>query len=323
MTAVDKTAQTAPATPRGSSASGTSGPRNTGRSYRRSPLSRLRSLPLYLAGIAVFVFSVFPVYWMVATAFKPTGEIFTRDQRLVPQAPTLEHFDRVINGQLIPGVNFGTFLANSLMVTLGAVAMGALFSLLAAVAVARFRFKLRSAFIVLLIVIQMVPMEAMIISIFINFRSLSEASGVALLGNLSGLLIVYTAVSLPITILMLRGFVAAVPKELEEAAAIDGASGWTIFWRILMPLVAPGLVAASIFAFITAWNEFIVALTFLGRSTDNYTLPLTLSYYFGRFGTEWGPIMAASTLLTIPVMIFFLFVQRRMVSGLTMGAVKG
>jgi N,N'-diacetylchitobiose transport system permease protein len=154
-------------------------------------------------------------------------------------------------------------------------------------------------------------------------QALSDATGAQLLGNLSGLLIVYTAVSLPITILMLRGFVVAVPKELEEAAAIDGAGGWTIFWRILMPLVAPGLVAASIFAFITAWNEFIVALTFLGRSTDNYTLPLTLSYYFGRFGTEWGPIMAASTLLTIPVMIFFLFVQRRMVSGLTMGAVKG
>ncbi|WP_017546354.1 carbohydrate ABC transporter permease [Nocardiopsis prasina] len=323
MTAVDKTARTTTAATRGSSSGGSHGPGSPRRVHRRSPLRRLRDLPLYLAGIAVFLFSVFPVYWMVSTAFKPTGEIFTRDQRLFPQAPTLDHFDRVINGQLIPGVNFGTFLANSLLVTLGAVTMGALFSLLAAVAVARFRFKLRSAFIMLLIVIQMVPMEAMIISIFINFRSLSEATGMQLLGNLSGLLIVYTAVSLPITILMLRGFVAAVPKELEEAAAIDGASGWTIFWRILMPLVAPGLVAASIFAFITAWNEFIVALTFLGRSTDNYTLPLTLSYYFGRFGTEWGPIMAASTLLTIPVMIFFLFVQRRMVSGLTMGAVKG
>ncbi len=315
MSAVDKTTRTASAASKGS--------QGGGRTYRRSPLRRLRDLPLYVAGIAVFVFSVFPVYWMVATAFKPTGEIFTRDQSLIPQAPTLAHFDRVIYGQLIPGVNFGTFLTNSLLVTLGAVAMGAFFSLLAAVAVARFRFKLRSAFIMLLIVIQMVPMEAMIISIFINFRSLSEATGIQLLGNLTGLLVVYTAVSLPITILMLRGFVAAVPKELEEAAAIDGAGSWTIFWRILMPLVAPGLVAASIFAFITAWNEFIVALTFLGRSTDNYTLPLTLSYYFGRFGTEWGPIMAASTLLTIPVMIFFLFVQRRMVSGLTMGAVKG
>jgi N,N'-diacetylchitobiose transport system permease protein len=322
MTATDHTTRTArPSTAAG--AKGGAGGDARKRVHRRGPLRRLRSAPLYLAGIAVFLFSVFPVYWMVVTAFKPVGEIFTRDQTLVPSAPTLEHFDRVLNGQLIPGVNFWQFLANSLFVTIASVAMGAFLSLLAAVAVARFRFRMRTAFIILLMVIQMVPMEAMIISIFINFRQLSDVSGVELLGNLSGLLIVYTAVSLPITIMMLRGFVAAVPKELEEAAAIDGAGAWTIFWRVLMPLVAPGLVAASIFAFITAWNEFIVALTFLGRSTDNYTLPLTLSYYFGRFGTEWGPIMAASTLLTIPVMVFFLFVQRRMVSGLTMGAVKG
>jgi N,N'-diacetylchitobiose transport system permease protein len=298
-------------------------PRPARRPRRLRPARAVRRGLLYAAGAAVFLFSVFPVYWMVVTAFKPVSEIFSGTPRLVPAAPTLEHFDRVVNGELIPGVDFWQFLLNSLIVTLGAVTAGALMSLLAAVAVARFKFRLRSAFIVLLMVIQMVPMEAMIISIFINFRQIQDGTGVQMLGNLTGILVVYTAVSLPITIMMLRGFVNAVPKELEEAAAIDGAGNWTIFWRILMPLVAPGLVAASIFAFITAWNEFIVALTFLGRSTDHYTLPLTLSYYFGRFGTEWGSIMAASTLLTIPVMVFFLFVQRRMVSGLTMGAVKG
>ncbi|WP_150242156.1 carbohydrate ABC transporter permease [Nocardiopsis quinghaiensis] len=322
MTATDDTTRPAPRE-RATGSAEAGGAGRSGRARRRGTTRRLRSVPLYLAGVAVFLFSVFPVYWMVITALKPVGEIFTRDQTVFPRTPTLEHFDRVLNGQLIPGVNFWQFLGNSLFVTVAAVAMGAFLSLLAAVAVARFRFRLRTTFIILLMVIQMVPMEAMIISIFINFRQLSDVSGMQLLGNLSGLLIVYTAVSLPITIMMLRGFVAAVPKELEEAAAIDGAGPWTVFWRVLMPLVAPGLVAASIFAFITAWNEFIVALTFLGRSTDNYTLPLTLSYYFGRFGTEWGPIMAASTLLTIPVMLFFLFVQRRMVSGLTMGAVKG
>ncbi|MBB5432199.1 carbohydrate ABC transporter permease [Nocardiopsis composta] len=293
------------------------------RRRRRPPMALARRAGLYLAGVAVLLFSVFPVYWMVATAFRSQGEIFSAEQTLFPRTLTLEHFDRVVNGRLLPGVDFWQFLANSLTVTLGAVLAGALFSLLAAVAVARFRFRLRTAFIVLLMIIQMVPMEAIIISIFINFRKLQDATGITMLGNLTGILIVYTAVSLPITIMMLRGFVAAVPKELEEAAAIDGATNAVVFWRILMPLVAPGLVAASIFAFITAWNEFVVALTFLGRSTDSFTLPLTLSYYFGRTGTEWGPIMAASTLLTIPVMIFFLFVQRRMVSGLTMGAVKG
>lgn len=293
------------------------------RRRRSAPAKTLGRAGLYLAGIAVFLFSVFPVYWMIATAFKPGGELFSSTPTLVPLDPTLKNFDQVINGNAVPGVSFWTFLTNSLLVTLGAVGAGAVLALLAAVAVARFRFRLRTAFIITLMVIQMVPVEALIISIFINFRKIQDGTGIEMLGSLTGILIAYTAVSLPITIMMLRGFVQAVPKELEEAAAIDGAGHWTVFWRILMPLVAPGLVAASIFAFITAWNEFIIALTFLGRSSENYTLPLTLSYYFGRYGTEWGAIMAASTLLTVPVMIFFLFVQRRMVSGLTMGAVKG
>ncbi|TDQ52110.1 carbohydrate ABC transporter permease [Actinorugispora endophytica] len=294
---------------------------------RTDPLLRARRIAgrtgLYAAGLAVFAFSVFPVYWMIATAFKPGGELFAREPTLLPRNPTLDNFDQVVNGNVIPGVDFWQFLVNSLTVTLGSVAVGAVLALLAAIAVARFRFRLRTTLIVTLMVVQMVPVEALIISIFINFRQIQEGTGVELLGTLTGLVLAYSAVSLPITIMMLRGFVAAVPKELEEAAAIDGAGHWTVFWRILMPLVAPGLVAASIFAFITAWNEFIIALTFLGRSSETYTLPLTLSYYFGRYGTDWGSIMAASSLLTVPVMIFFLFVQRRMVSGLTMGAVKG
>jgi N,N'-diacetylchitobiose transport system permease protein len=114
-----------------------------------------------------------------------------------------------------------------------------------------------------------------------------------------------------------------VPKELEEAAAIDGATGPKIFWRILLPLVAPGLVATSIFGFITAYNEFIVALTFLGQTHGAYTLPIYLTYFFGQHGAAWGPIMAASTIYTVPAMIFFLVVRRRLVGGLTAGAVKG
>jgi N,N'-diacetylchitobiose transport system permease protein len=140
---------------------------------------------------------------------------------------------------------------------------------------------------------------------------------------LLGLILVYAAQALPVSIWMLRNFVATVPKELEEAAAIDGASAPTIFWRILFPLVAPGLVATSIFAFITAYNEFIVALTFLGQAHSTYTLPIYVTYFFGRGGAQWGPIMAASTMYTIPVVIFFLIVRRRLVGGLVAGAVKG
>lgn len=284
---------------------------------------KIGRLGLYLAALAVLVFAVFPVYWVLATALRPTGEIFTREPSLLPREITFEHFERVLSGVLIPGTSFWSFLTNSLIVTIGSVLCTALISLLAAVAVARFRFKLRSVFIIMLLIIQMVPVEALIISLFINFFHLGNTLDIELVNNLSGVFIVYVAVALPITILMIRNFVAAVPKSLEEAAAIDGASGWTVFWRILMPLVAPGLGAASIFAFITAWNEFLVAFTFLQSNTGAYTLPISLQYYFGAVSIEWGSIMAASTLLTVPVMIFFLFVQRRMVSGLTMGAIKG
>jgi N,N'-diacetylchitobiose transport system permease protein len=185
------------------------------------------------------------------------------------------------------------------------------------VAVARFRFRLRSSFLIMLLIVQMIPGQALIVALFVDFNHLN------LLQNLGGLVIVYAAQALPVSIWMLRNFVATVPAELEEAAAIDGASAPKIFWRILFPLVMPGLVATSIFSFITAYNEFIVALTFLGQAHSTYTLPIYVTYFFGRGGAQWGPIMAASTLYTIPVLIFFMIVRRRLVGGLVAGAVKG
>ena len=158
---------------------------------------------------------------------------------------------------------------------------------------ARFRFRLRTSFLIMLLIVQMIPQQALVIPLFLDFRSLS------LLDSLAGLILLYAAFALPVSIWMLRNFVAAVPRELEEAAAIDGASPMRIFWRILFPLVAPGLVATSTFAFITAWNEFIFALTFLSTETQVHAAHLR-EYFFGRTRRDWGPIMAASTLYTIP-----------------------
>jgi N,N'-diacetylchitobiose transport system permease protein len=182
--------------------------------------------------------------------------------------------------------------------------------------VARFRFRLRTSFLVLLLVVQMIPLEALVIPLFLMIQRLE------LYNTLAGLILTYIGFSLPFAVWMLRGFVAAVPKELEEAAAIDGASRAQIFWRILLPLVAPGLVATSIYSFIVAWNELIFALTFI-NDQSRYTLPVAMTFFFGRDDTAWGPLMAASTLLTLPVMVFFILVQRRMVSGLVAGSVKG
>ncbi|QNN54738.1 carbohydrate ABC transporter permease [Nocardioides mesophilus] len=211
---------------------------------------------------------------------------------------------------------FTTYLVNSLFVALSTVVVSSLLALLAAVAVARFVFRFRTALLVMVLVIQMVPMEALVIPLFI------QAKNLGMLNHLLGLVIVYVAFSLPFAIWMMRGFAAAIPKEVEEAAYVDGASWPRMFWSVLLPLCAPGLVATSVFSFITAWNEFVFAITFM-NDQDSYTVAAGLRQFFTQYGTDWGAVMAGSTLITLPVMIFFILVQRRLSSGLVAGAVKG
>ena len=288
-------------------------------STRMSPRTarRARKIGLNALGVLVALVTLFPIFWMVSTAFKPSQEIYSLTPSLLPAHPTFGNFTQVISGQASGIGTVWLFFRNSLAVTLAAVLISSFLSLLASVAVARFRFRFRASFLIMLLIVQMIPGQALIIGLFREFDQLN------LLQNLLGLIIVYAAQALPVSIWLLRNFVATVPRELDEAAAIDGAGPVTIFWRILLPLVAPGLVATSIFAFITAYNEFIVALTFLGQDHSAYTLPIYVTYFFGRGGAEWGPIMAASTMYTIPVVIFFLIIRRRLVSGLVAGAVKG
>ena len=288
-------------------------------STRMSPRTarRARKIGLNALGVLVALVTLFPIFWMVSTAFKPSQEIYSLTPSLLPSHPTFGNFTQVISGQASGIGTVWLFFRNSLVVTLAAVLISSFLSLLASVAVARFRFRFRASFLIMLLIVQMIPGQALIIGLFREFDQLN------LLQNLLGLIIVYAAQALPVSIWLLRNFVATVPRELDEAAAIDGAGPVTIFWRILLPLVAPGLVATSIFAFITAYNEFIVALTFLGQAHSTYTLPIYVTYFFGRGGAEWGPIMAASTMYTIPVVIFFLIIRRRLVGGLVAGAVKG
>jgi ABC-type glycerol-3-phosphate transport system permease component len=293
-------------------------PRATAR-RRVSPKTarKTRTTILNACGLLIALVTLFPIFWMISTAFKPSQEIYSLTPHLLPAHPTLGNFSEVMGGQASGIGSFWLFFRNSLSVTLATVALASLVSLLASVAVARMRFRFRASYLIMLLIVQMIPGQALIIALFLDFGRFN------LLQNLGGLVLVYTAQALPVSIWMLRNFVATVPKDLEEAAAIDGAGPVRIFWRILVPLVAPGLVATSIFSFITAYNEFIVALTFLGQAHTSYTLPIYVTYFFGRGGAEWGPIMAASTLYTIPVVAFFLLVQRRMASGLVAGAVKG
>ncbi|NUT91536.1 MAG: carbohydrate ABC transporter permease [Saccharothrix sp.] len=264
-----------------------------------------------VVGVLLAVFFAFPVYWMLSSAFKPTKDLVSTDYDLIPLSVTANNFATAWNK---PG--FLSSLGNSLFVTLGAVLASIVVGLLAAVAMSRMRFKGRKQFVLLMLVAQMAPFEALLIPMFLMMRDLD------LLDRLPSLVLIYFAVTLPFCAWTLRGFVNGIPLELEEAAMVDGCGRWGAFRRVTLPLLGPGLVATSVFAFVTAWNEFLYALSLIKDQTKE-TLPVWLSGFQSAFGTDWGGAMAASALFTLPVLVFFLIVQRKMVTGVTAGAVKG
>ncbi|MFG2499490.1 carbohydrate ABC transporter permease [Streptomyces sp. NPDC048441] len=271
--------------------------------------TRAGRVGLPVAVAALLLFALFPVYWMISTALDPKA--VTRGSDVLPSGISFEHFTYVFEKG-----NFGTYLLNSALVGFGTILAAGVLSLFAAIAVARFKFRFRTSVLIMVLIVQMVPLEALVIPLFIQMRDYE------MLNSLIGLTIVYIALSLPFAIWTLRGFVQTVPKEVEEAAYIDGASWFRMFRSVLLPLVAPGLVATSIFAFITAWNEFVFAYTFM-KGSDKYTAAVGIYQFFGENSTAWGPVMASSTLITVPVMIFFVIVHRKLGSGLAAGAVKG
>jgi N,N'-diacetylchitobiose transport system permease protein len=276
------------------------------------PRRRRRNLVPNLLGILVFVVATFPVYWMVLTSFRRGIDIQQPTPQFLPNPGTLANYRKVFRREF-----FWTAVKNSFTVTLIVLVLALFIAVLAAVAVSRFRFRGRRAFVVAILLVQMVPAEALIISLF---RILD---GWRLINTIAGLSLTYLAFVLPFTIWTLRGFVANVPKELEDASMVDGSSRLRAFMTITLPLVAPGLVATGIFAFIQAWNEFIFALVIMNRP-EKQTLPVWLqAFNEGARGTDWGGVMAGSTLMAIPVVIFFLLVQKRVAGGLTAGAVKG
>ncbi|MFI5529485.1 carbohydrate ABC transporter permease [Kitasatospora sp. NPDC051853] len=272
---------------------------------------RLANSLAVLAGLV----TVFPLYWMVLSALKPDGELTSAHPRPWTWAPTLDNFRDAL------GVSgFGRYFLNSLLVAVVVVVLSAGVAFLAAVALSRFKFRFRTTVLVMFLVAQMVPIEALTIPLFFLIRDLGTVAPGLGLSTLGSLMLVNLAFSLPFAVWMLRGFVAAVPESLEEAARLDGASRFTILWRILFPLVAPGLAATSVFSFIMAWNDFVFARTLI-LDTDHQTLPAALMVFFKPDENDWGGIMAASTLMTLPVLAFFVLVQRHLVSGLG-GAVK-
>jgi N,N'-diacetylchitobiose transport system permease protein len=278
-----------------------------GRSTRR----RLGRLGWNAVGLAVFAVMIFPVYWMVSTAFKTGPNIFSYSPKWLPIPATLANFGDAIHRQF-----FWQNVKNSLIVVSVVVVLSLALAFLAALALAKFKFYGRRAFIVLIIAVQMVPLNALIIPLYIT---LSRAHQV---NKLSGVIVTYLTFVLPFTIWTLRGFILGVPRDLEEAAMVDGTTRFGAFVRVLLPLVVPGLVATSIFAFIQAWNEYIMAYVLLS-SPEKQTLTVWLASFTTNRGTAWGPLMAGATLTALPVVVFFLIVQRKIAFGMTAGAVRG
>jgi N,N'-diacetylchitobiose transport system permease protein len=278
-----------------------------GRARRR----RTRQLGWNVLGLLVLVVMVFPVYWMVATAFKPGQKILSYTPQWFPTDPTLSNFRDAIDQPF-----FWHAVKNSLIIVSAVVALSVVLAFLASLALAKFHFYGRKAFIVLILGVQMVPLAALIIPLYILMSRLGQVD------KLTGVIAMYLTFVLPFTVWTMRGFLLGIPKELEEAAMVDGATRFGAFVRVLLPLVGPGLVATSIFAFIQAWNEFIIAYVFL-HTPEKQTLMVWLASFTTLRGTEWGPLMAGATLCALPVVVFFLLVQRRIAFGLTAGAVRG
>jgi N,N'-diacetylchitobiose transport system permease protein len=262
-------------------------------------------------GVLILVVMLFPIYWMVSTAFKPGKEILSLTPVWFPSPLTLDNFRTAIN---VPF--FWNDVVNSLTVVLSVVAISIALAFLAAVSVARFGFRGRTAFVVMVIAVQMVPLNALVIPMYLLLDKVGQVD------SLLGVIAYYLAIVLPFMIWTLRGFIANVPVDLEEAAMVDGASRLGAFLRIVFPLVAPGLVATAIFGFIQAWNEYIIAYVLLSSSSKQ-TLTIWLASFTTQHGTDWGGLMAGATLTALPVVVFFLLVQRHVAGGLTAGAVKG
>jgi N,N'-diacetylchitobiose transport system permease protein len=271
----------------------------------------VKRLALNATALLVLVVMVFPVYWMVITAFKPGIDVQSYTPKFFPHPATLVNFRDALDRPY-----FWDVVKNSLVVVGVVVLLSMVLAFLAALALAKFRFYGRRAFIVVIIGVQMVPLNALIIPLYIM---LSRAGQV---DKLTGVIVTYLTFVLPFCVWTLRGFMLGVPRELEEAAMVDGSTRAGAFVRILLPLVAPGLVATSIFAFIQAWNEYIVAYVLLS-SPENQTITVWLAGFTTLRGTDWGSLMAAATLTSLPVVAFFVLVHRWIAFGLTAGAVRG
>ncbi|MFH1214363.1 MAG: carbohydrate ABC transporter permease [Candidatus Neomarinimicrobiota bacterium] len=267
---------------------------------------------LHLVIILYLIYLVFPLVWMVSTSFKPTSEIYSGVPSLIPRSFSTQHYLTVFSEKRIL-----RSIANSLYAGTLTALIVVMITLPAAYALVRFRTALNNVILGWILTSQIFPAILLIIPLYIILRPLN------LTDSLSGLILVYVVWDIPFVLWMLQGYVKEIPVEMEEAAAIDGATRGQILYKILMPLLLPAIGAATLFAFITAWNEFFFALVLL-KTPELTTLPVELARYTGIEGqARTGPLAAASFIATIPSIVFFAIIRKWFSSGAMYGAVKG
>ena len=299
-------------------------PVSRSRAFWRSPIGRLvKKVPFYTLVVLIFVYCLFPFFWALRCAFTPESDLFSTPLQYVPEHPTLDNFRQAFQAEF-----FRRGLLNSAIVAGGVTLLSLAIGTLAAFALGRFRFRGRSFVMYLMLSMTMFPSIAILGALYtmISGFSLGPIDLPNIYDTLWSLLFTYLIFTLPFTIWVLTTFMQALPGDLEEAAYVDGATPFQVFYKVLLPLILPGLVTTGLLAFISAWNEYLFALSFI-QDPDKYTVPLAITSFVGESGSSfqqpWGTIMAATIIVTVPLVALVLIFQRYILAGLTAGAVKG
>lgn len=272
---------------------------------------RITDIPLLLLTILIVFYLVFPFLSIILTAFRPEEDIFSQDFSLFSSSYSLDNFKKIFSGR----TNFTQYIVNSIIVSLSATAVSVFIAMMTAYGLTRFKYKGKSIMITGVAFTQLFPFVVLILPLYLAYWK------IGLVNSFLGLIISYIAISLPYNIFLLMGYISSIPASIDEAGIIDGCSRMQVIFKLIFPIALPGIAATAVFSFLRSWNEYLFALTLM---TDNIkkTVPVGLAGFFGEYTADWGAIMAASVIAIIPTGIFFLIMQKQIISGLSAGAVK-
>ncbi len=279
--------------------------------------STVKTIKKYSCTSLAIIFTLiylFPLYWMVITSFKTKSEIFSAVPTFWPKSFSLEAY--ITQFTVHDGISMFSYLKNSMIISVGATIISTVLAMFAAYGLARYRMKRKRVMILILTITQMLPMVMFLAPMLQTFNKLG------LTGSYMSVILFDALFSIPMSIIILRPYFAAIPKELEEASIVDGCNRFNCFFKVILPNAYPGIFACASFAFMSAWGDLMASMTFL---SDGEKLPMTVMMYksIGRYGVNWNSLMATATMVIIPIVILFLLMRKSLVSGLTSGSVKG